>query len=468
MDFIGRRRQWVEGARNADDRQPSKVFLTMRSALMIGALLLAVATQPLAQGQSSPADAAAQALKLGQYEEVDKLLQNATDPRSVALRGRAAVSRGRYDEAEKLLARVATTAPTSDAALELGLLQLKLGRRPDAKRTLIRLADNLTPRSAAEYLRFGLTVLALTRVADNPPEMKAAFEDGKTALREADRLKPNDVDIQIALAELYAATTNEPGETANYFQNALKLEETNPAALSGFAHLLMEQNPPDARMAVERALKTNPNYEPAHLLAAEMALDDRRRPDAHTSIERALKVNPNSLEARSLDAAIAFLEGRTEDFDRKVKEILTLQPTYGEVYRIVGDHAARNYRFDEAAELVRKGLAIDANNTRAYADLGLHLLRTGDESNARQALERSWSKNEWDDRDTQSARPAGQARQVRGCAGWRHHDEVRVRGGGDHARAGAATGEGSARYAREAMGLQGDGTDPHRDVPEAR
>ena len=139
--------------------------------------------------------------------------------------------------------------------------------------------------------------------------MKAAFEDGKTALREADRLKPNDVDIQIALGELYAATTNEPGETANYFKNALKLDDTHPAALFGFAGLLVEQNPPDARMALERALKTNPNYEPAHLLAAEMALDERRRPDAHTSIERALKVNPNSLEARSLDAAIAFLEG---------------------------------------------------------------------------------------------------------------------------------------------------------------
>ena len=127
-----------------------------------------------------------------------------------------------------------------------------------------------------------------------------------------------------------------------------------------------------------------------------MALDDRRRPDAHASIDRALKVNPNSLDARSLDAAMAFLEGRTAEFDRKVKEILALQPTYGEVYRVVGDHAARNYRFEEAAELVRKGLAIDPENNRAHADLGLHLLRTGDEANARQSLERSYSKDEYD------------------------------------------------------------------------
>ena len=46
---------------------------------------------------------------------------------------------------------------------------------------------------------------------------------------------------------------------------------------------------------------------------------------------------------------------------------------------MVGDHAARNYRFDEAAELVKQAIALDPDNTRAYADLGLHLLRTGDE-----------------------------------------------------------------------------------------
>src|SRR6185503_17529485 len=116
-----------------------------------------------------------------------------------------------------------------------------------------------------------------------------------------------------------------------------------------------------------------------HLLSAEMALDDRRRDEAKTSIEAALKVNPNGLEARSLDAAIAFLEGRSQDFTRKADEILKINPKFGEVYRMAGDHAARNYRFDEAAELVRKGLSVDADNSRAYSELGMHLLRTGDE-----------------------------------------------------------------------------------------
>ncbi len=42
--------------------------------------------------------------------------------------------------------------------------------------------------------------------------------------------------------------------------------------------------------------------------------------------------------------------------------------------------AARNYRFDEAVALAREAVALDPTNTRAYADLGMHLMRTGDEA----------------------------------------------------------------------------------------
>ena len=106
---------------------------------------------------------------------------------------------------------------------------------------------------------------------------------------------------------------------------------------------------------------------PAHLLLAEIALDDRpaRRGDARRS-QKALKVNPNSLEARSLDAAIAFLEGADRaTSSAQVAEILKINPRYGDVYRVAGDHAARNYRFDEAVELTRRALTLDPDSTRA-------------------------------------------------------------------------------------------------------
>ena len=367
----------------------------LRPAVMIGVLLLTAATTPSAQTPATPADAAARAFRDGRFDEVDSLLKNATDPRSLALRARVYVARGRYDEAARLLEKPAAAAPTSDAALELGLLHLKMGRREPARQVLERLADNLPPRTAAEYLRFGRASRALGYLAPTGADRKAMFQDADTAFAELVRLAPRDPEGSIQLGELWAEA-NDPPMAVQFFQAALKLDDTHPAALVGFAAVMLGENPPDARTALDRALKLNANYEPAHLLAAEMALDERRRADARAAVGRALEINPNSFEAMSVEAAIAYLEGRTADFDAQVAKILAVQPTFGEVYRVIGDHAARNYRFDEAADLVRKAVALDPENNRAYADLGMHLLRTGDEIGARRALERSFTRDATD------------------------------------------------------------------------
>ena len=370
--------------------------------VLLGALLVA-AIEPAAQSQPAPSPAA-QAFREGQYEQVERLLQSATDPASLALRARALVALGRYDDAEKMLARPAGSAPTSDAALELGLVQMEFGRRADARRTLNALADGLQRRltspsqkpTAAEYLRFGRASGALAEMSPTAAERTAMSEDAKTAFTEAGKLSPRDPEIEIAFAQTLLSANN-LADAAAAFQAALKIDQSHPAALVGFGTVARDRNPPAAREAVAQALKVNPRYEPAHLLSADMALDDRRRADARESIDVALKVNPNSVAARTMLVTIAFLEGRQPDYDRGVQEILALRPTYGEVYRVVGDHAARNYRFDEAAELVRQALKVDPENTRAYADLGMHLLRTGDEAGARQTLEQAFARNAYDE-----------------------------------------------------------------------
>ena len=57
---------------------------------------------------------------------------------------------------------------------------------------------------------------------------------------------------------------------------------------------------------------------------------------------------------------------------------------------------ARYYRFDEAAEQARRGIAIDRENPASHADLGAHLMRTGDERNARRALEPAFRADPYD------------------------------------------------------------------------
>jgi tetratricopeptide (TPR) repeat protein len=361
-------------------------FWTIRRALAVSAPLLIVGTL-LAQNRSglAPADAALRALNNGQYDEVEQLLAGQSDARAIALRARALIERGKYGEAEKLLAGPAKAQPGSDAALELGLLQLMLGRRTDGVRTLQRVLNIAEPGTSADYLRLARAAYAIGS-ATSSAEL---VHDANQHFRNANRLAPDDPIINAAWGELFLEKY-EPDEALKSFQVALKSDEQNVVARIGIAHLMLEQNPPAAKAAIEQALKTNANYVPAHLLAAEIALDERRRDDAKAAIDRALEVNPNSLEARSLQSAVAWLEGRDADFERLAQEVLKINPVYGDVYRTIGDHAARNYRFDEAVGLTKRAIAIDPDNARAQADLGLHLMRTGDEPAARVSLEAAY------------------------------------------------------------------------------
>jgi tetratricopeptide (TPR) repeat protein len=370
-------------------------LLSVRRACIAWVLLLAAGTVPSAQqGGGKPAaptsSPAARALNAGQFEEVERLLKGATDPASIALRARAQIAQGHYQEAQTLLTPAASAQPDSDAALELGLLELYLGKRADGIRRLRVLTGRLSPRSARDFFRLAQAASALATFQD-----AQAFKDANSYFRDANKLAPNDPDINAAWGELFLDKHN-PADAMKSFQEALRVDDSHVGALIGAAEVNTGMNPPAARAALERALKINANSVPALLLQAELALDDRERDRARESIKKALAVNPNSLEARSLDAAIARLEDKAAEFDRVAQDVLKINPGYGEVYRVAGDHLARNYRFDEAVTLVRRALTLDADNTRAYSDLGTHLLRTGDEPGARVALERAFKGDAFD------------------------------------------------------------------------
>jgi cellulose synthase operon protein C len=372
-----------------------EALLSVRRACIAWVLLLAAGTVPSAQApasrQASPtSNPAARALNSGQFDEVERLLKGATDAGSVALRARAQIAQGRYAEAQALLTPVASAQPDSEPALELGLLELYLGRRQEGIRRLRTLTGRLSPRTAQDFLRLARAATALAGFQD-----AQAFKEANSFFRDANRLAPDDADINAAWGELFLAKHN-PADAMKSFGEALRVDENHVGALVGAAQVNSGMNPPAARAALERALKVNPNSVPAHLLQAELELDDRERDSARASIKKALSINPGSLEARSLEAAIARLDDKTAEFDRLVQDVLKINPNFGEVYRVAGDHLARNYRFDEAVTLVRQAVKLDAENTRAYADLGTHLLRTGDEPGARIALERAFKSDAFD------------------------------------------------------------------------
>ena len=354
---------------------------------LVVALLLAAGTSSSTQVPGEPGTPTAQAeraLNSGRYEQVEGLLRGVNDPRAVVLRAQAEVQRGRYSQAESILTPAANANPGGDAALELGLLQMYLGRRAQGTRTLDRLLQVSDDATANDLVRLGRASRAL-----------GEFQEANGFFRDADRNAPDNLDVNVAWGELFLEKYDRANANRS-FQIAVSADPDNVQVRLGLARVAAEENPPVARQMLERILQTNPNYVPAHLLTAEIALGNRRRDEARVSVRRALAVNPQSLEAIALEAGIAALEGRTADFNARVAEALKINPVYGDVYRVAGDQLATNYRFEEAVELTRRALTLDATSSRANSDLGLQLLRVGDEPGARRALETAFKADPYD------------------------------------------------------------------------
>jgi len=359
-----------------------------RLSLLIGALVfLALPSAGTAQAPrraATPLQAAARALIEGRYAEVDTLTEklDTRDPNVVALRARAAIARGRYADAEASLRPVVSRFPTSEAALQLGLLMQMLGREfaPILDRVAM-LSD--TSSDPNEVARAGRALRALGR-----------FREANAAYRDAGSAAPSDPAIQTAWGDLFLEKYNRPDALRSY-QMALQVDARYVPALIGSARALSDDNPPQAIALAKRALEANPSSVEADVFLAEQAVDAGRRDEARDLLAKALEVNPSDLEAHALVAAIAFVDDKTQDFDAAVAKTLAIAPNYGDVYRMTGELAAHNYRFDEAVALTRKGLALD-RNPRALADLGTHLLRTGDEAEARTALEASFKDDPYD------------------------------------------------------------------------
>ena len=161
--------------------------------------------------------------------------------------------------------------------------------------------------------------------------------------------------------------------------------------MAGLARVLADENPPAAAAAATKALEIDGDLTDAHLLLAELDLDNSRRDAAKERIDKVLAINPSHLEAHAWLAAMAYVRGDQAEYDAEVKRVLAISPAYGDVYRIAGDLAARNYRFEEAVALTRKAVALDPASSKGYADLGMHLMRTGEEAEARRVLERAFN-----------------------------------------------------------------------------
>jgi tetratricopeptide (TPR) repeat protein len=351
------------------------------------------------QEQEEPASSgstvvdAARALREGRYDRVEQIAARAgaagSSPALDALRGRALAARGRYDEAIKILTAASAANPGREATLELALQQQKLGRVADARASFTQVARTFTPDGRAMDL---VRVARAFRALGDSRQSSALYQRAANLAAKDPEAVPV---VQTGWGELFLEKYNTQ-DAVEAFRTALKADPKAVDAYLGIARALMDEAPDRAGEAARQVLAINKFSVDARLILAELALDERKVDAAREEIERAQDVNPISLEAFALQAAIAHLQGRKADFDAVVAKALAINPRYGDIYRVPGANSASHYRFEEAVALVNKAIELEPESARAQGDLGLHLLRTGDEASARAALEKAFKLDGYD------------------------------------------------------------------------
>lgn len=322
------------------------------------------------------------AIAHGRIAEAEALARasSADASEGAAVLGHLAVRQGQYEQAATLLEPAAARAPAGDAALELGLLHAKLGRSEAADRlftVIFRQASSASdPTTLARAAR---AAQALGRA-----------QDANAIFRTASSMAGGDPAIDTAWGNLFLEKFNE-AEAVRSFQQVLKADPQSAPAHVGLGWAVADVDPPAAAAAAAKALTIDPTLDSAHLLLAQLDLDNSRADSARERIDSILASNPRHLDARALLAAMAYVKGDQAAYDAEVRRVLEISPGFGEVYRVAADLAARNYRFDEAVTLAREATTLDPGSARAFGELGMHLLRTGDEPEARRALERSFN-----------------------------------------------------------------------------
>jgi tetratricopeptide (TPR) repeat protein len=176
-----------------------------------------------------------------------------------------------------------------------------------------------------------------------------------------------------------------PSDAQGLFQEALKINETHAGALLGLALVASESFEGEAIKLAERALKVDPNLVEAQELIARIHLEDNNPEKAREAAKQALDISPEALDGLSILAIADWLEDKpgTEWTDRITK----VNPRYAKLYESAGHFFVINRRYDEGIQYYRKAIEINPQLWSARAELGVNLMRFGQDAEARQQLE---------------------------------------------------------------------------------
>jgi tetratricopeptide (TPR) repeat protein len=210
------------------------------------------------------------------------------------------------------------------------------------------------------------------------------YEDANNDFRAAVAQSPGNANDRVRWGRLLHQRFNN-ADAEGLFQEALKIDPNNAQAYLGMALVSADGYDSKAVQYTAKAIQLDPKLVEAHELMAQLALEDSDTAEAAKQADEAIQLSPDALDAMAVHAAIEVLAGRSPEawFDK----IHQVNPSYGEAYAIVAHHLVLNYRYEDGVAYYRKAIAANPELWSARSELGINLMRLGQEDEPRKQLQ---------------------------------------------------------------------------------
>ncbi len=370
--------------------------LAARGTLTLILGLAAAASGVRVQARAVPAQPAASAplaravrvaLGHGDVDAARRVLQTSreTAPKKAVAAALIAIYEGKDDEAARALEPFSRGgAADPDAILELGLIDLRHGRKDAGVARLTEITQ-----SSADMDTDGFLLMA--RAAAATADVTLA----NSIFQRIGPAEPGRADVQAAWGDLFYST-HANAEAAKSYQDALKADAAWIPALLGGSRALAEDEPAESAALLAKAQQLAPKSPDVWLLTAERQIAVQDFTAAKASLDKVTAARPGSLDELALRASVVYAGGTARDVDPLLAQARAVNPASTQVLRAVAAEAAQLYRFDDAVSFAKQAATADPDVAGPHADLGLYLLRTGDEAQARVELESAFKIDPYD------------------------------------------------------------------------
>ncbi len=337
------------------------------------------------------------AFEQGKYPEADRHAQAAASSgahkvKAAVVRAQVLEATGKIQDAIKVLDAVKTGkgADVRRARLLLGEYLIAIGKRADADDPLHKVVEEYNDGTITGQDAEGLAHVGRAAFLLRSPK------DANTAFKESERTDKKRVETLLWAAELFL-DKYDAGHAEEELKDALAVAPKRADIFVALARVKLDQSLDfeEGEKLVKQALAINPKHAGALAVRAGIALRDMDITGAEKAIAEGLAINPNDLELLSLKAASRFLDDDLRGFEATKKEVLTKNPQYSRMYSILGEYAEWEHRYDDIVAMMKEATKLDPDDGKAWAELGLTQMRSGDETAGLDSIKKAWAKDKF-------------------------------------------------------------------------